>query len=79
MTFTPEIIAKAKTARNAEELISMAKTEGFSKLTAEEAAKFYKQLNPKRGEIADDELDNVAGGGQCEDNLSGEYKEYFTL
>lgn len=32
-------------------------------ISAEEACRIFEQLNPRMGEISDDELDNVAGGG----------------
>ena len=31
-------------------------------MTADEAATYFAQLNPKSGELNDDDLDNVAGG-----------------
>ena len=31
-------------------------------MTADEAATYFAQLNPKSGELSDDDLDNVAGG-----------------
>ena len=31
--------------------------------TEEEAKAYFEQLHPKTGELSDDELDNVAGGG----------------
>ena len=58
---TPEMIEKAKAAKSAEELLSIAKAGGVA-MTAEEAATYFAQLNPKSGEISDDELDAVAGG-----------------
>ena len=61
MTFTPEQLAKAKSAKNAEELLALAKAEGIA-LTEEEAAKYFADLH-KEGELSDDELDNVSGGG----------------
>ena len=61
MQFSKELIEKAKTAKSAEELLEMAKTEKIE-LTAEEAAKAFAELN-KSGELSDEELDNVAGGG----------------
>ena len=61
---TPELIEKAKTAKTAEELLALAKGNGVE-LTAEAAAAYFAQLNPASGELSDDELDNVAGGG-CE-------------
>lgn len=60
--FTPEMIEKAKAAKSAEELLALAK-ESNVEITAEEANTYFAQLNPKSGELSDDELDNVAGGG----------------
>lgn len=65
MKFSKELIEKAKTAKNAEELIEMAKVENIE-LSAEEAAEAFAELY-KTGELSDDELDNVAGG--CEDEI----------
>ena len=59
--FTPEMIEKAKVAKTAEELLEIAKANGME-ITAEEAATYFAQLNPKSGELDDDDLDNVAGG-----------------
>ena len=57
-----ELIAKAKEAKSPEELMALAKENGIE-LTEEAASTYFNQLNPKMGELADDELDNVAGGG----------------
>ena len=59
---TPEMIEKAKAARSAEELLALAK-ENNVEMTADEAKTYFAQLNPKSGELSDDDLDNVAGGG----------------
>ncbi len=59
---TPELLEKAKQAKSAEELIALAKENGVE-LTAEEANTYFAKLNPKNGELSDDELDQVAGGG----------------
>lgn len=67
--FTPEMIEKAKTAQSAEELLDMAKA-GGKELTAEEAKAYFEMLNPKTGELSDDELDAVSGGG-CKSKKSG--------
>ena len=68
---TPEMIEKAKAAKSAEELLEIAKANGVE-LTADEAATYFAQLNPKSGELDDDDLDNVAGGkGGCESNSTG--------
>ena len=58
---TPEMIEKAKAAKSAEELIALAKDNGVE-MTADEAATYFAQLNPKSGELNDDDLDNVSGG-----------------
>jgi predicted ribosomally synthesized peptide with nif11-like leader len=57
----PEIIAKAKAANSAEELLELAKANGIT-LTEEEANTYFAQLNAN-GAVSDDELDLVAGGG----------------
>ena len=64
--YTPEIIEKAKAARSAEELLALAK-ENNVEMTPDEAATYFAQLNPKSGELNDDDLDNVAGGA-CSSN-----------
>ena len=67
MKMNNELIAKAKQAKNPEELLALAKENGVE-LTEESAKSYFNQLNPKTGELADDELDNVAGGGCQSDN-----------
>ena len=57
----PEMIEKAKTAKSAEELLEIAKANG-AEMTADEAKTYFAQLNPKSGELSDDDLDAVAGG-----------------
>ena len=63
---TPEMIEKAKAAKTAEELLEIAKANNIE-MTADEAATYFAQLNPKSGELNDDDLDAVAGGG-CNDD-----------
>ena len=58
---TPEMIEKAKAAKSAEELLALAK-ENNVEMTADEAKTYFAQLNPKSGELDDDDLDAVAGG-----------------
>ena len=60
---TPELIAKAKAAKNTEELLELAKENGIE-LTEEEAKTYFAQLNANDA-ISDDELGAVAGGGSC--------------
>ena len=57
-----ELIVKAKQAKTPEELMSLAK-ENNMEMTEESAKAYFEQLHPKTGELSDDELDNVAGGG----------------
>ena len=65
--FTPELIEKAKEAKNPDELMSLAKENGIE-LTEESAAAYFDRLNPKAGELSDSELDNVSGGGCLSDD-----------
>ena len=60
--FTPELIEKAKEAKTPEELFALAKENGVE-LTEESAAAYFEIMKPKAGELADDELNNVSGGG----------------
>ena len=57
---TPEIIEKAKAAKNAEELCEIIKTNNIE-FTEEETKAYFAQLN-ENGAVSDDELDGVAGG-----------------
>lgn len=66
--FSDELIEKAKTVKSTEELLTLAK-ENNVEMTAEEATAFFAKLNPTCGELADDELDNVAGGACAGDTL----------
>ena len=60
--FNAEMIEKAKTVKSADELLELAKASNVE-MTADEAATYFAQLNPKSGELDDDDLDAVAGGG----------------
>ena len=59
--FTPELIEKARHAKSIEELLALAEENGIT-LTEDEAKAYFAQLH-KSGELSDDELDSVAGGG----------------
>ncbi|MGN0483431.1 MAG: hypothetical protein ACI4HI_07750 [Lachnospiraceae bacterium] len=62
-----DILAKAKQTGSVEELLALAK-ENELELTQEQAEEYFVKLH-QTGELADDELDNVAGGGcsfECE-------------
>ena len=60
MEFSKEMIAKAKTAASADELIKLAAEAGIE-LTAEDAEKYFSFLT-EGGELPDEALDSVAGG-----------------
>ena len=60
MNFTPEQIAKAKAAKNAEELLALAKENGME-LTAEQAEKAFDSIQ-RSCELNDEELGDVTGG-----------------
>ena len=62
---TPELIAKAKAATSAEELLELAKKNGVE-LSEEEAKTCFEQLHAN-AEVSDDELEAVSGGGICQD------------
>ena len=64
---TPELIAKAKAAKSAEELLALAKENGVD-LTEDESKTCFEQLHANT-EISDDELEAVSGGGICQDIL----------
>ena len=70
-----EMIAKAREAKSVEELMALAKETGIE-LTEEDAKMYFEQFNAKKGELSDDELDAVAGGG-CETKVDG--KEYTVV
>ena len=56
-----ELIAKAKEAKSAEELLALAGENGVE-MTEENAKALFERLQ-SAGELADNELDSVSGGG----------------
>ena len=62
MELNKELLAKAKNAKTPEELIALANENG-TEMTEESAEAYYNLLHPQNGEVSDDELDNVSGGG----------------
>ena len=62
MEYNKELIETARKAGSPEELLAFAKKNGVE-MTGEDAKNYFDQLHPKTGELSDDELDNVAGGG----------------
>jgi len=62
MKLNKELLTKAKAAKTAEEIMALAKENGME-LTEESAKAYLDLLHPQTGELSDDELDNVSGGG----------------
>lgn len=78
MKLTKEQLIKAKSAKNAGELIALAKENGIG-LTAEDAAKYFAELH-REGDVSDEELENVSGGGffcDAADGKTGAVADYF--
>ena len=57
-----DMIEKMKAAKSVEEIIAVAKEFG-EELTKEKAAELLNSLGNVEGELSDDDLDAVAGGG----------------
>ena len=62
MELTHEQLQKAMGAGSAEALLDLAWAEGVA-LTAAEAEAYFTKLHPPAGELADEELEAVSGGG----------------
>ena len=60
---TPELIAKAKAAKSAAELLAIAKANGVL-LSEKEAKTYYEQFNTT-APLSDDDLEAVSGGIGC--------------
>lgn len=60
-----DILSQAKKAKSVEELTALLKNNHID-ITLDEASAYFDKLNPKSGEMDDDELDSVAGG--CTEN-----------
>ena len=63
-----DLMEKAQTAKTPEELLALAK-EMEVEMSSQEAEETFALLN-KKGELSDEELDNVAGGG-CDTSVGG--------
>ncbi len=61
MEMNNELLERARKVKSAEELMALAKENGME-LSEESAAAYFEEMH-KSGELSDDELDNVAGGG----------------
>ena len=74
-----EMLLKAKNAQSAEELFLISKE--FNISITEEQARVYFDQTHKTGELSDDELDNVSGGG-CggnKDSAEAPQMEYYGM
>ncbi len=69
MKLTEEQRQKMNTAKSAEELIALARAEGIP--AADEEIKAQFKAMHKKGELSDDELNNVAGGCGISEYLDG--------
>ena len=79
MKLTQEQLTKAKAAKSVEELLALAKENGLE-LTEEEAKNYFEQWH-KEGELADEELNNVAGGACYSSGVWGPngYQKYAVV
>ena len=75
MKLTQEMMEKARAAKTAEDLLLLANENGIS-ITAQEADIYLAQLHPTDGELSDDELMSVSGGG-CNNSSEkdGDYED----
>ena len=72
MSFTTEQIIRARQAKSAEELLTLAKENGVD-LSAEQAKVYFTELH-KEGDLSDDELNAVAGGKRDDPPKPQEYQ-----
>ena len=76
MKISNELLAKAKEAKTYDELKSLAEANGVE-MTEEDAKAYFSKLHPQSGELADDELDYVAGG--CGGGYDGKPKPRYSI
>lgn len=72
--FNNELLEKAKQAASAEEILALAKKNGVE-MTEEQANACYAKINHTSGELSDDELDNVVGGGCTAKGLATSHED----
>ncbi len=65
---TEEMLAQAREAQSAEELLQLAKDNGMDEFTMEDAEDLYAQMHVS-GEMSDEEMENVSGG--CSTKVDG--------
>lgn len=67
MEFSKELIEKVKTCTSVEDILLLAKENNID-LSVEQAEQYFAYLNPGDGELSDDEISNVSGGGCYSDD-----------
>ncbi len=72
---TEDMIAKAKEAQSAEELLQLAKDNGMDDFTMQDAEDLYAQMHAS-GEMSDEEMENVSGG--CSTTVDGKKYKVVT-
>lgn len=80
INYTPELAGKAKEAESVEDLIKMAQEEHIE-LTEEDAGRIYNEFHTV-GELTDDEINAVTGGGcstSKEPSFSGTWATGYEL
>ncbi len=66
---TEKMLAQARKAQSAEELLQLAKDNGMDEFAMEDAEDVYAQMHAS-GEMSDEEMENVAGG--CTTKVDGQ-------
>ncbi len=74
LSFTAEQIQQARACASPEELIALVQESGME-ISEEDAKLLYEKMNPACGEMTDEELDSVTGGGCITDWLFGKKSE----
>ena len=59
-----ELLQKIQACKTPEELVALAKENNIA-LTAEQATAYFAELNDLEVELSDEQLNIVAGGGDC--------------
>lgn len=59
---TPEVLEKARKATTKEELLKLAKENGID-MNSEDAERIFRKFHSSEGELMEEELNSVAGGG----------------
>lgn len=60
---TQEVLEKARKAATKEELLQLARQNGID-MNSEDAETIFRKFHPSEGELMEEELDSVAGGGE---------------